>query len=160
MDGAQQMAAVAKAVTDAADRTLRREMLRGLRKAAQPAAAAVAPSALRTLPKRGGLAAYVASGRVTVRTRLAGRSPGVRIADVRTKTGGKVALIKIDEGKLRHPIRQRKVERARGRKPIWVSQNVTPGFFTKPMQTAAPLARHELKKVLDQTAEKIAASAR
>ncbi len=154
------MAAVAKAVTDAADRTLRRELLRGLRKAADPAAAAVPVSALHTLPKRGGLATYVASGKVTVRTRLAGRSPGVRIADVRTKTGGKVALIKIDEGKVRHPVRQRKAEKARGRKPIWVSQNVTPGFFTKPMQAAAPLARRELKKVLDETADKIAASVR
>lgn len=127
---------------------LRREMLAGLRVAAQPLAIAVRNSARQTLPREGGLNDWVAGANITVRNSLSARSAGVRI--VATKAGGSKGshdLEAIDLGEFRHPVF--------GNRSVWVGQTVTPGFFTKPLEDAAPLVEGALVKVLDTTIERI-----
>lgn len=74
-------------------------------------------SALAMLPRRNGLAALVARSRITVERT---GETGVKIT-----ASGTVSLDGINEGRLSHPVF--------GRGPF-VSQNVPPGYFEKPIQ--------------------------
>jgi hypothetical protein len=112
-------------------KVFRRQLLAAIRTAAAPAPEAVKESARRTLPHGGGLNEFIATSRISVRNRLTGKGVGVRI--VGTKSGGKNGhdLEAIDAGRVRH--------RVFGR---WVkgipTQEVEPGFFTKPLEETSP----------------------
>lgn len=55
----------------------------------------------------------------------------------------------IDKGILRHPVYGRYRKTKRGRKPNpWVDQPVKPGFWTRPVENAAPRIRRELTRVI------------
>ena len=132
-----------------ADKTLKRELFSELRAAAKPAIEDARASALATLPNRGGLNALVASASVGARTRLAGRSPGVRI-----KATGKQAkqLRQMDEsGTWRRP--------TFGRGP-WVTQTYTPakGWFTDPIENRKPKYRAAVEDAVKKTAAKVVRS--
>jgi hypothetical protein len=145
------------AALKAAPRELKRELPRAMKQVALPMAREVKTTGAGRLPKRGGLAAYIASARITIKTRTTGRQAGVRIEGGKTKTGGKVDLPHIDAGALRHPVRQRSVEKAAGRKPLWVSQSVEPGFWSEPTEHAAPHLREQVLAVIDTLLAKIKA---
>lgn len=138
----------------AGDKDLRKELLKAGRETGKPIKAEIASSALAMLPRRGGLAALIAGAKIRVSTRLTGRNVGVSIIG---KWSGH-DLKAVDEGKIRHPIRQRKVEKERGRKPLWVSQQITPGYWTKVFDGTAPdIAREEFLKAVDRVAAKLRA---
>lgn len=125
IEGAGKLATLGKKLKVAGDKELRKGLLREIRGATTPLRAAIKASAMDKLPKHGGVNAFVASSRITSRTRLTGKSVGVTI--VGTKAGHDLG--KIDEGLLRHPVFGR-------RKGKWVDQSVTPGFFTEPIEAA------------------------
>lgn len=86
VQGAEQLAALSRRLRETGSKDLRREVFRGLGRAAKPAKAAAKREALRRLPKRGGLAELVASSRIGSRNRLAGNDPSVRIVATNRQT--------------------------------------------------------------------------
>lgn len=112
----------------------RLELLRAIRAAASSAPDAAKASARETLPHGGGLNEYIARSRISVRTRLTGRAVGVRIQGAHGNL--------IDSGTVRHPVPNRKK---------WASNEVTPGWFTKPMEAEEPAAQAAVLGVVLRT---------
>jgi hypothetical protein len=138
--GAEELALVAARLRQVGDRDLRKELLSGLNRATKPLKEDVKQSALRTLPQRGGYARQVAAGKIATKNRMTGRNPGVRVVSQLGRGA--------DRGQLRHPVF--------GNKQVWVVQPVTPGWFTKPLETGADKVRGEVLDVLEQVARKLA----
>lgn len=141
--GADQAAAVARALKEAGDRGLRRDAMRALNSVTKPLRADMKASAGRTLPQRGGLAARAARTGLTTTLR-AGRDPGVRIRAGRNTLKDPSSL---DRGRIRHPVF--------GHEPL-VFQRIRPGAFDRPFEAGAPRVRHAVVGVLDDTANRIA----
>lgn len=141
--GADKLARVAKALKDAGDAGLRKELYRGLNRATKSLRADMRAHVPDRLPRRGGLGTRAA--RTTFRSSVrAGRDPGVRLV------AGKNALRdpgSIDRGRVRHPVF--------GHKP-YVLQDIIPSAFTAPFDAGAPTVRDELLHVLDDVAARIA----
>ena len=112
----------ARDLRTAGRKDLRREMFKGIQRAAKPLKAAAPQAALDELPARGGLAARVAASKWSVRTR-AGRDPGIRV------TGSSdLDLRSLNRGRLRHL--------TFGHRP-WENQAVPVGWFDRKMTEAA-----------------------
>lgn len=122
---------------------LRRELLKSIRTAAKPLAEAARTSALGTLPKEGGLNERVASSKITSRTSLSTRSARVRLVS----SMGRRRLRDIDRGRLRHPVF--------GNRDVWVTQQVTPGWWTKPMEDGAPAVRKAIVRTVDDIGRRL-----
>lgn len=145
--GAEDIAAVSKALRAMDDKELRREFHRGINRATKPLKEDAKANARATLPRRGGLNNFVAKTSLSTRTR-SGQNPGVRIVAQKTKKAGRKSDVNaIDRGRLRHPVF--------GNRKVWVTQTVTPGWFTKPMENGAERVRKELLGVLDDVKGKI-----
>jgi hypothetical protein len=142
--GADKFAKVAKALKQAGDKELRKELYSGINRATKPMRAEAKKSAERKLPHAGGLNKRVARARLSTRRR-AGRNPGVKIVAT-----GMSQLALMDKGRLRHPVW--------GNRGRWVNQPIpeAEGWFTEPMQDGAPVARREIVRSLDQVAKKLA----
>lgn len=137
IEGAEQLERVARELKDLGDKDLRKELFRGFNRATKPLKAAVRASAEVRLPKRGGLNRFVASSRLSTRTRATGKNVGVRIVAAK----GDSDVEAIDRGRLRHPVF--------GNRKVWVTQQVTPGWFTAPLVAGERIVQYELLKVLD-----------
>src|SRR3546814_3718062 len=82
---------------------------------------------------------------------LSGRNVGITISA--SSSGHDVNAM--ERGRLRHPVfgRQRTVRgKVRG---LWVNQQVTPGFWSKPMTEAAPQAREDITREIDSAFKRI-----
>jgi len=171
--------AVGRALRQAGDKGLRRELFKAVQRATKPAKAEIKKSALTTLPKSGGLNRWVADVSVVTKQAYSGQNVGVRIVAskaaknkrVRSKqigpmpkgrartykvrrsgTFGPVAdLAAIERGRVWHPFWGRMPEpRSRG------LQRVRPGFFTRPIEGAvADRMRKEITAALDTTARNL-----
>lgn len=142
IQGANKLAAVAKALKQAGDKELQKELYAGLNRATKPLKADARAAALRELPKRGGLAQRVAKARLSTRRR-GGRDPGVRIVAT-----GMRQLDQMDQGRVKHPVY--------GHRDRWATQRIPTGWFTDSMKAGAPQVRRELVKTLDELAGKLA----
>jgi len=141
VEGADKLRIVTRALKQFGDKGLSREVYRGLNRATIPLREDARRSAASRLPQRGGLAQRVAKSKMTTRRR-AGRNPGISI-----QAKGMTQLRSMDRGSVRHPVF--------GRGP-WVTQRITPGWFTEPMEAGAPEVRRELLRVLDEAARELA----
>jgi hypothetical protein len=142
--GAEKFAVVARALKQAGDKELSKELYAALNRSTKSPRQAARERADERLPRRGGLNRRVARARLSTR-RAAGKNPGVKIV-----AKGLDQLARIDaEGKVRHPT-------PKGGK--WVDQDIpnARGWFTEPMQAAAPEVRRELVRALDEVARKLA----
>lgn len=147
--GAEQLAAIAKQLKDTGEKDLRRAFLASITKSTEPLRRRDLPaSARRTLPRRGGLGDLVAKSKMRQTRRLTGRAVGLRVAAVNPN----LQLRKLDEGQVRHPVFARP-----GRARVWVRQPVTPGWFTKPAEAAAPQIRADVERAMQDVANKIGA---
>jgi hypothetical protein len=107
-------------------KTLRAQLLAGIRIAAKPAVEATRQAARDTLPKKGGLNNYVADTQITSATRLTGPRVGVRIG---VKRGNHKAY-GANKGTIRHPVFGR---------ATWVDQELhTRGWFDKTLESKKP----------------------
>jgi hypothetical protein len=140
IEGADKLRIVTRALKQFGDKDLSRGVYRGLNRATIPLRADARRSAATVLPQRGGLADRVAKSRMTTRRR-AGRNPGISI-----QAKGMPQLRAMDRGVVRHPVY--------GRGP-WVTQRITPGWFTDPMEAGAAGVRRELLRVLDEAAREL-----
>ncbi len=123
---------------------LRKELYKSIQRSTRPLKADAKASAAATLPHRGGLADLVAASKLSTRTRGGGNRVGVRIV----ATGKKVRdVAAMDRGRLRRP--------TFGHKP-WVTQQVEPGWFTKPMEAGADKVRREILQAMEKVARLIA----
>lgn len=125
--GAEGLALVGKAVRQlGTDRTIVNNMAREIRTIGPLAKAKARESAMARLPRRGGLARWVASARVAVSVRRGAKSAGVTIRQGRNSKGGRSDLKRIDAGQTRHPLL--------GNRRHWYPQSVQAGYFTDAMQ--------------------------
>jgi hypothetical protein len=100
------------------------ELRKDLRKPLPKLRSEVRAHAVRILPHRGGLGAWVAAARFSVRFKDAGRSAGVSIRVGRKSGKNKSDLDSLDRtGTVRHPLY--------GNRSEWFGQKVPPGFFTE-----------------------------
>jgi len=135
--GADELARVADDLRAAAA-SLPEEMSQGITKSMQPLPRAVKASALTTLPGSGGLAGLVArSLRITARQ----RSNGGRLQIL-----SRFNLEKLDDGSVTHP--------TYGHRPL-VTQSITPGFVSKPVNASEPSIRDAADKSLQRVADKV-----
>jgi len=138
--GAAQLLRLSKALKNAGELELRKELNRGIRAAAKPLIGQARAEARRRLPQRGGLAQRVGRqpARVTVKT---GQTPGVQIV-----VGKKGLAAAADAGVIRHPVF--------GRGPF-VSQQVPKGAFTDTFRDGAPTVLPEIEAAMERVAQTI-----
>ena len=141
--GANQLAALAKALKAAGNRELRKDLLAGIRKSGKPAIDAARAEARSSLPTRGGYSAIVGAQSIGVRTRTVGRQAGVRITAPRG-----VGFGADKTGRLRHPVYGR-------REGTWASQSVPSGWFTKTIEDRAPVFRKDVEAAMRETIRRI-----
>ncbi len=128
---------------------LRRNLLAGIRAGAAPLVGDVRQKALEILPHSGGLAAYVASSPIAVRTRLTGLV-GVRIVNTRAgaRKGGTTSF-GTDRGQVRHPTFGRQGKNS------WVTQAVPPGWFSKTLEERSPETTPLVLAAMNATAAEV-----
>lgn len=141
--GADKLGDVARRLKETGDKELRRELYRGIQRAANPLKEVAKRSARANLPSRGGLNEWVASSSFSVSTR-GGQNPAVRFAG--RKTGHDLRAL--DRGRLRHPLY--------GNRRHWFTQQIPPGWFSRPMEAAIPGIRRDVVDVLEDIARRIA----
>src|SRR6266496_4260607 len=129
--GADKLTRLGRALKDACDKDLQRELRRAMQRGGKPLKDAARKGALERLPKRGGLAERVANSKFGVRTSTAGKGASVRIIG---PSG--YDLQGMDEGLIGH--------RVYGHRGRWVSETVKPGWFSDAEAAAAPKVRDEL----------------
>lgn len=124
-------------------KALRKELRRPVPKARQ----AIRGAALRMLPRRGGLNAWVAASRVTAQVRLgSARSAGITLRGGRNSQGGRSDIKAIDRGRVRAP--------AWGNRSAWHSQTVPEGYFTKTVsEDLAPAWREAAVSAVNEATE-------
>ena len=144
VQGAEQFGDVAAQLKrlDGDNRDLRRDLYRGLNRAVKPLIADTRESAERKLPRRGGLARRVAAAKMSSRRRT-GKNPGIAVV-----AKGMDQLRGMDQGTVRHPVY--------GNRNVWVTQSISPGWFSEPVRAGADEARTEISRVLDEIAREIA----
>lgn len=139
--GAHQLEVLAKRLKATGDKDLRKELLRGIREGTKGTKPEITRSLGSRLPQRGGLAARMATSRISTKTKLSGRTVGVRLEaraphDIRS----------MNAGRLRHKIF------GRGQ---WVDQEVEAGAFTDPIAEDAPQIRDAVERVMRDVAHRI-----
>ena len=142
-EGADQLRVVAQRLKAAGGGGgLRRDLLRGIKTAANPVLDDVRASASAELPKAGGLAERVAGSKFTVQVRTGAKTAGVRI---RGQSGWNIG--RMNRGILRHPVF--------GNRDVWVEQSITPGWFDHPIQARAEPIRLAVVAVIDDVARRL-----
>lgn len=144
--GADQFLRLSKALKNAGRLDTRKELHRGIQRAAKPLIPKVRNEARRRLPQRGGLADQVAREPMRIQVRT-GKDPGVRIAVGKRRGGARSA----NKGVIRHPIFGR---------DEWVEQQVEGGWFDEPIQAEAPAIRRDLERSIRDVVDKIVRDAK
>lgn len=139
--GAEELYAVGKRLRGA-DKALRKELLKGIRGAAKPLNVAARSNALAVLPKRGGLNRLVARSRMSIQTKTARNSVGVRLKATNTHD-----IRSMDRGRLRHPVW--------GNRERWVNQAIKPGWYTDPLKEGRPVVQPKIIEAMRHTAAQI-----
>ena len=137
VQGADELAALAKRLKEVGDKDLRKELYRGLARAAKPMKAAGQKAALESLPKKGGLAGKVAKARYSTRTRSTGQMVGVRVTakGPKNEAGQEIDIRSLNRGRLRHPVFPKKHQERKDW--TWADQRVPDYWWTDAMQIAA-----------------------
>lgn len=121
-------------------RTLRAQLLGGIRAAAKPAVDATRQAARDSLPKKGGLNVYVADEKILTSIRLAGPKVGVRIKPASGGSWGD------DQASVRHPVFGRRD------RPWRTTQIAQPGWFSETLAREAPKAVVQIRAVMEAVA--------
>jgi hypothetical protein len=125
-----------------ADKKYRRELFRGLNRAAKPLKQAVHDAIPDYMPGTGGYADLLqASHSPRTQIKPGGRDPAIRIVS-RTKGGVRRSVKKLEAGQLAHPLF--------GDREHWSTQDIRPGFFTEPMEGEADAVRDEMLEAIGQ----------
>lgn len=143
--GVEELAKLSRALKEAGERGLQRELSKGIGEALKPLKDDLRRSARATLPERGGLAERVARSQIrTVRANSARRT-GVR---VKVTNMDDYALRRLDRGQLRHPVPGT---------DKWVDQRVPSGWWTNPTTGAQPAIARQIELAVKRVAAKLGA---
>lgn len=142
IDAPDRLDLVARVLRDMGDKDLARELYRSLNRATTKLKAEAKDEAGRRLPHRGGLARRVAAAKLST-SRRGGRNPGVSI-----RARGMDQLAGMDAGRVKHPVF--------GNRDVWVTQSITPGWFSDPMKDGADEARDAIENAMDDVAVQVA----
>jgi hypothetical protein len=145
--GGQELADLARRLKDAGEGGLRRELYADIRAAAQPVLGDIRAELPARMPDR--YAAVLGGDLILSANIRAGRSGSVRLRGV---TGRNRQILRLDRGILTHPLW--------GDREHWYSQGplgggMRPGFFTAPIEHAAPQFRDAVLGAMRRTAGKI-----
>jgi hypothetical protein len=121
--------------------SLRKELSQAIMKSTAPLKIAIPESADKSLPRHGGLNRDIAGSKITTRRRTYSRGTGVRV-----ETRNAYAIGKINQGHVRHRVYGHNV---------WVTQEVTPGFWDRPIKEIGPAVRVELEVALNKIVKRI-----
>lgn len=111
--------------------------------------ARIKASALSTLPRRGGLNAWVAAIKIGLSVKAtSARSAGVVVKGGRNSAGGRSDVRAIDRGRVRAPSWGRRGPGS------WHTVTAAPGFFTTPVVEATEW-RAEIDKAVDDAVQTI-----
>jgi len=143
--GSAQLAALAVSLKATGDKTLRRELLRGLKSGADPLVKKVAEAARSQLPHGGGLNEQVAGQKVKVQVRTGARTAGVRMTTTAPDTS------QTDSGFVRHPVF--------GDRKKWVVQQIpaAKGWWSQTLADGASDVQPELTAAMERVALEIQA---
>lgn len=133
---------VARTLRDLQDKGLTRELTKALNRATDELKREAKDEAGKRLPQRGGLAQRVAQSKLSTRRR-SGRNPGIRIT-----AKGLDQLEAMDRGFVKHPVW--------GNRDVWVTQEITPGWFSDPMEQGRPEVARRIEQALDELAAELA----
>lgn len=126
---------VARVLRDLGDKDLSRELYRGLNRVTTKLKADAKEEAGKRLPHSGGLAARVAGAKLSTSRRRGGVS-------IRAKGMDQLAVM--DAGQVTH--------RVYGNPEVWVTQDITPGWFSDPMNAGKGEVADAIEEVLDDLA--------
>jgi len=143
--GADQLADLGKALK-AVDKSIKNEFAKEMRAVGKPAGDAVRDAYGESMPRRGGLAARLRASKIGVRTRLSGKSVGVRL-DVRNAHD----LEAIEAGVLRKPVF--------GNRKVWAQQSVPKGVGDRAFEKQQPAVTRRMLDAMDAVTRKIMRSA-
>jgi len=143
--GSEQLAALAVRLKATGDKGLRVQMLRGLKKGADPLVFKIQEAATDMLPKGGGLNLQVAAQKVKVQVRTGARTAGVRMTTTAPDTK------QTDSGFVRHPVF--------GNRKKWITQQIpaAKGWWSKTLADGGEDVTTELLKVMEETSTAIQA---
>jgi hypothetical protein len=147
VNGVEKIAAVGAAVRRlGTDRTIVNNMAKEIRAAVPPLRTLIKAAAMRLLPSRNGLNAWVAKAKITSRVRRSANNAGVTLVDGRNSQGARSDLKGIDAGIVRAPYF--------GERSSWHEQRVTPGFFTESIQgEGVEVFREAVVRAVDKAVE-------
>jgi hypothetical protein len=147
IQGAEEFAAVAKALKQAGEKDLQKELRVAIQRAAEPMVDAVREHIEQYLPDR--YAAVLAPALKTGQSWRTGGSVTGLVLTGYAKGRSKRRYVKaINAGILRHPVW--------GNRSAWVAQQVRPGFWDEPMANAAEKPTEEIQQALGDVAGKLA----
>lgn len=126
---------------DQASPKMRRQITRRMRMIVEPLRAVVASSTEEFLPERGGLAERASKAKMRGRVRR-GRNAGVSFTAPPDPSGFKDPA-RVDRGKIKHPV----FGLPHSVTP-WVLQEVKPGWFSTPLEKAAPAVKQQLLEAI------------
>lgn len=139
VQGAHQLASIARQLREAGDKGLQRELYAGLNRAVKPLRAAVKEAAAEAIGDKHGYGAQVARGmRVSSTRRMGGRNPSLRI----TARRGDTPLTRLDRGELRHPTFGR--WKTKGGASLAATTRIRGGWWETAMRSHAPDVRREI----------------
>jgi hypothetical protein len=148
VEGIEELAQLARELKAGGNKEMTKELRQGLQRSIRPLREAARQGALDQLPSAGGLAAEVARSGFSGKVSLLGRNPSVKITG-KGKTNEKGLqhdLRAMDRGRLRHPTW------GGGR---WVTQLITPGWFSLTLEAKADRVKVELFKAADAVIAKL-----
>ena len=119
-----------------------REVESAFRRAARPMAEAARQGALDTLPRGGGLAREIARTKFSTTVRISGNNVVAQIIG-----RSRHDLAALDRGRDRHPVF--------GDRAVWVTQSITPGWFSRSENTAQAIATRAMEAAAQRIARNI-----
>lgn len=142
----EQLQALNRALKQAGDKELRKELNAGLRRAVKPIQAAARVNYAKRLPKRGGLAGKAARARMSVaQKKTRAGDPSLQMV-TRHPTGQKMDMRAIDSGLIRH--------KTFGRLP-WTLQRIPGHSFTDAALAGEDEGKREIERAIETVTRKI-----
>jgi ribosomal protein L16/L10AE len=127
-------------------KTLRAQLLTGIRIGAKPAVEAARQAARNTLPKKGGLNTFVADTQIVSRTRLTGPRVGVRIGVNKGVPGSKAhRAYGANKGTVNHPVFGHEDRRV-------VQELHSRGWFDKTLEQQQPVITAAVRSAMEAVA--------
>jgi hypothetical protein len=140
--GAEKLHVLSRALRDAGDRDLSRDMYRGLNRAQRRLKQDVVASIPRYMPTRYALLLR-RDVKVVSRRRAGGHNPAIYLL----ATAKQRDIGSLNRGRLRHPLY--------GNRGRWFDTRIDPLWWDEPLFRDAPKVRVELERVLDDIADKV-----